>query len=201
MESCLASLKYPWHLFDMQGELFEHLYSHRDETARISATAILDETDGPIWVGAGAVIRDFAKICGPAYIGTHSLVGDYAFIRQSSLESHSQVGAKAEVVRSIILSHSSLHFGYLADSIVGNHVQIGAGILTANKRLDRQPISVEVKGQPKSSGRTQLGVMIGDGANLGIGVKTMPGVIIGSQATIFPSTTLFAQVANNETVK
>jgi len=201
LPECLASLKYPWHLFDIQKELFSQLKSARDRGAKISPTAILDETNGPILIERGATIGDFAKIVGPAYIGEECLVGDYAFIRQSSLEAHSIVGAKTEVVRSLIMSHSSLHFGYLADSIIGNHVKIGAGLITANKRLDRQPVLVTVKGQPISSGRKELGVMIGDDSNLGIRVNTMPGVIVGPQANIFPATTLFQNVALGEVVK
>lgn len=201
LEESVFSLKYPWHLFKFQNILFEKLVSKIDPTAQVAKTAILDESKGPIVIEAGAKVGDFAKIVGPSYLGKNTLVGDYSFVRQSSLEEGSVIGANTELVRSIILENSTLHFSYAADSIIGPNNQIGAGLITANKRLNRESINTMVKGIKTDTGLTALGIITGDGAKLGIGLNTMPGVLIGSEAKIFPGLTISKNVEHDETVQ
>jgi bifunctional UDP-N-acetylglucosamine pyrophosphorylase/glucosamine-1-phosphate N-acetyltransferase len=201
LSTCLASLKYPWHLFDLQTELFELQTSYLHPTAQISSTAILDESKGSIVIEANAQIGDFVKIVGPVFIGENCRVGDYSFIRQTSLEADSTIGANSEVVRSVIFSRSSLHYSYVADSIIGNHVKIGAGFITANKRLNRETIQIRVKNKPTNTGRTAVGAIIGEDVNLGIRVSTMPGVMIGPRATVFPGICLYNSVPSDEVIK
>lgn len=201
VENQNLSLKYPWHLFQFQSELFSKMTAKIDPTAIVASTAILDESKGPIIIEAGAKVGDFAKIVGPSYLGKNTLVGDYSFIRQTSLEEGSVVGANTEVVRSIILENSTLHFSYLADSIIGPNNQIGAGLITANKRLNRESINTMVKGVKTDTGLTALGIITGDGAKLGIGLNTMPGVLIGSEAKIFPGLTISKNVEHDETIQ
>jgi len=122
----LPSLKYAWHLFSMQKYLFSEISTHISSEATIAKTAIIDDSDGPVSIEKGARIGDFVKIVGPCYVGQNSLVGDYSFVRQSSIEANASVGAKTEVVRSIILEGASVHSGYVADSILGQGVKVGA---------------------------------------------------------------------------
>lgn len=197
----LPSLKYPWHLFNHQTLFFQSLTSYRADSARIDPTAVIDETHGPVYVGENVTIGHAAKVVGPCYLGADSLVGDFSFVRHSSLEAKAQVGANTEVVRSIIMSGASTHFSYLADSIIGQGVKIGAGLITGNKRLDRENVRTLIKQEMKDTGRPALGVMIGHRANLGIRVSTMPGVSIGSRATIFPGQVLFKNVPHQAEVR
>ncbi len=185
-ETELPSLKYPWQLFDFQKEFLTSQSSQRHATAEIADTAILDETDGSIYVESGAKIGHAARVVGPSYIGKEALIGDFSFVRQSSLEENVVVGANSELVRSIIMANSSFHFGYVADSIIGKDVQIGAGIITANKRLNREAIQTKVKKSMVDSKRLALGSIIGHGAKLGISVRTMPGVLIGQNSQVYP---------------
>lgn len=201
LDESVFSLKYPWHLLKFQNILFSELKSKIDPSATVAKTAILDETNGPIVIEAGAKVGDFTKVVGPCYLGKNTLVGDYSFVRQSSLEEGSVVGANTELVRSIILENSTLHFSYLADSIVGPNNQIGAGIITANKRLNRESVITMVKGIKTDTGLKALGIITGEGAKLGIGLNTMPGVLIGSEAKIFPGLTISKNVEHQETVQ
>ena len=195
------SLKLPWQLFDFQKELLINQESFIDPTAEIAPTAVIDETDGPVYIDTGAKVGHAARIVGPSYLGKNSLVGDFSFVRQSSLEQGSVVGANSELVRSIIMRESTYHFGYIADSIIGQNVEIGAGIITANKRLDRELVKTKVKDELMSSERPALGAIIGHHAKLGISVRTMPGVIIGSEAIIHPSVTVKKNVGHKEIIK
>lgn len=192
------SLKYPWHIFDYQKHFFDSMSSFRHESASVAQTAVIDDSAGPVVIEEGAKIHDFAKITGPAYIGKDVLIGEYSFIRHSSIEKESTIGANTEVVRSIIMENVSVHFGYIADSIIGTDAKIGAGLIVANKRHDRQEIQMMVKDEKVATGRSSLGVLIGDGAKIGINVSTMPGVAIGANATIWPSLTLFSHVQHDQ---
>jgi NDP-sugar pyrophosphorylase family protein len=201
LDASIPSLKFPWHLFNFQEILFSQLESFTDQTAHVAPTALIDDSKGPVILEAGARVGDFAKIVGPCYIGKNCLVGDYSFVRDSSLEENSVVGAKTEVVRSIILDNATIHFGYLADSIIGPNSKIGAGLITANKRLDRKTIATMVKGVKTDTGLKALGIITGEGANLGISTNTMPGVLIGAGAQIHPGLVVSKNVEHSSTLQ
>lgn len=190
IDSELQTLKYPWHLFTLWSHLLAEKTTSIDESAVIDQTAVLDDSAGPIVIEAGAKVSHAARIVGPCFLGKNTLVGDFSLVRGSSLEQGVTVGANSEVVRSLLLPNSSFHFGYLADSIVGYQVKIGAGLTTANKRLDRDEIQVKVKQQLKNTGRTNLGVLIGDQAQIGISVSTMPGTVVAPRTQVMPQSLL-----------
>lgn len=201
IEEEIKSLKFPWQLFKFQKVLFAKNKSATSSTAQIAPTAIIDNSQGPVIIEEGVKIGDFAKVVGPCYIGKNCLIGDYSFIRSSSLEENSIVGAKTEVVRSIIMNNSSIHFGYLADSIVGPNNKIGAGLITANKRLDRKNIKTMVKGIKTDTGISSFGIVSGDGTQIGISTSTMPGVMLGANAQIYPGQTLSKNIDHNSIVQ
>lgn len=194
------SLKYPWHLFDFLGWQFSQLTSFRGQNITIADSAVLDETNGPIHIGHSVTISHAAKLVGPCFVGDNVLIGDYSFVRASSIEARATIGANTEVVRSIVMTDSTIHFGYLADSIVGERVQIAAGLITANKRHDRASIVVPVKRTKVDLNREAFGTIVGHDTKLGVRTTTMPGVFIGSQVTTHPSLTLFKHVAHHQVV-
>jgi len=181
-----TTLKYPWHLLELKDSILDSRVSYTSPDSSIAETAILDDSDGAIIIESGARVGDFAKIVGPAFIGRNVWVGDYAFVRHSSLEMDSVVGAKTEVVRSLILEESSIHFAYLADSILGVGTTVGAGFISANKRFDRRSILVTVKGEKVDSHRKALGIITGKNVQLGIQSGSMPGSVLKSELIIEP---------------
>ena len=194
-------LKYPWHLFDFQKELLAQQSSYTHPEAQVAATAILDDSQGPIYIAAGVKIGDFAKIVGPAYIGPSSLVGDYSFVRESSIEGWCRIGANTELVRSLVFSHVDVHSSYIADSILGSGSHAGAGLITANLRLDEKNVQTMVKGELVDTGRRKLGIITGAKANLGIRVSTMPGVLIGAETVVYPQKMLSRNLAHRSVEK
>lgn len=197
----VKSIKYPWHLFRTFNQIIMDQDTNISEDATIAKTAIIDDSIGPIIIEAGARVGDFAKISGPCYIGKNCLVGDYSFIRGSSLETAAIVGVKTEVVRSILFEKSSIHSGYLADSILGHNTKIAAGLITANKRMDRKNIRVQVKRELIDSNLNVLGLITGEKVATGIGVKSMPGMIIGANSSVHPNLVIKRNVGNNKTLE
>lgn len=201
LETSPPTLKYPWHLFNFQAQLFEKLTSFQSPDASINQSAVIDESKGPVFIDSGVSIGHAAKIVGPCYLGKNVLIGDFTTIRGSSVEANCRIGANTEVVRSIILESSDLHYSYLADSILGTKVKIGAGLITANKRLDRANLKMKVKGQEVDVGRNNLGIIVGNGAQLGVRVTTMPGVLIGSEAIVYPGSILYTSLDHRQVYK
>ncbi len=197
----IQSLKYPWHLFNLLSDTFSDIKPSIARSATVAKTAIIDQTHGPVVIDENAKVGDFAKISGPCYVGKNCLVGDYSFVRGSSLENSSVVGANTEVVRSILFEKSSIHYGYLADSILGHESKIGAGLITANKRLDRKNVRVLVKNKIVDTNTNALGIITGEKSALGIRVNTMPGILIGAAAAVHPNTTISRNIAQETTQK
>jgi len=190
LEKSLPTLKFAWHLFDFLEMFLKEAKTQISTSAKIAPTAVIDDSGGAVIIGENTKIGHCAKIVGPCYIGPDSLVGDFSLVRNSNINHHVIVGANTEVVRSIIFENSSIHFGYLADSILGRNNKIAAGLITANKRFDREKIKTKIKGKMVDTGRNGLGIITGDNVSTGIGVNFMPGVLVGSKQVIFPGKTV-----------
>ncbi|MBU0974504.1 hypothetical protein KKD03_02275 [Patescibacteria group bacterium] len=195
------SLKYPWQIFSAFGKIIQQKRTSISESAKISKTSIIDDSNGPIIIEDTAKIGDYTKIVGPCYIGRNVFVGDYSFIRGSSIEEGCTIGANTEVVRCIFFENTTMHYGYISDSILGSSTRVGAGLITANKRFDRNGVKVKIKGKMIDSKRKSLGVITGSNVQIGIRTNTMPGVLIGKNSIIYPGLTIDANIEENETVK
>lgn len=189
-----VSLKYPWDLFKIKDNLLRSIKPKIAKTASIDPTAVID---GPVIIDDNAKVGAYAVLRGPSYIGRNVRVGDHALVRDlTTLEEGSMVGGSAEVKNSIVLEESHVQ-GYLADSIIGQEVRIAHGFVSANRRIDRDTISVEVKKKKVDTKFFAMGCIVGDNVYTGINVATMPGVVIGQNSIVGPRTTVFANVAPN----
>lgn len=185
LNQALPSLKYSWHLLDLQQELLAVQTSSIHPQAEIAPTAVIDDSNGPVMIDKGARVSHASRIVGPTYIGKNAFVGDFSLVRASDLESGVSIGVHADIARSIFLENASFHGGgFVGDSIIGESVKLGAGVITANKRFDRHPIKTRVKGQMIATNKKALGVSIGAHAKLGVRVATMPGVMIGANQVV-----------------
>jgi UDP-N-acetylglucosamine diphosphorylase / glucose-1-phosphate thymidylyltransferase / UDP-N-acetylgalactosamine diphosphorylase / glucosamine-1-phosphate N-acetyltransferase / galactosamine-1-phosphate N-acetyltransferase len=185
------SLKYPWHLFDFQKKIFSHMKNTVSNSAKISKNAVIE---GDVYIGKGARIFENAVIKGPSFIGDNCMIGNNALIRGSTIENGSIIGANCEVARSIIQEDVHLHSGFVGDSIIARKCRIGAGIITANVRTDKKEVSSIVRGKKVSTGKMSFGAVAGEHTKIGIGARTMPGIFIGYDCTIGPSSVVMENV-------
>jgi bifunctional UDP-N-acetylglucosamine pyrophosphorylase/glucosamine-1-phosphate N-acetyltransferase len=195
-EEPAVSLKHPWDLFSAVRLLMdEHLESYEAPTAQISPLAHIE---GKVHIGESAKVYEYAVIKGPCYIGEGCIVGTHALVREYvDLEPGVTIGAHAEVARSLFQRGASTHSGYFGDSIFDRGARAGAGTLTANVKAYRDEIKPLVQGRRVPTGLSSLGVIVGAEAQLGIGVKTMPGVMIGARSFIGPGTIVSENVPSN----
>ena len=182
------AVKYPWHAYDKFKMYVENSQAKIDPSADIHPTAVIE---GHVIIDANAKVDANAVITGPAYIGANTIIGVGSFIRSSFIEHDCVIGYNSEVTRSVIQEYTTTHTCFIGDSIIGRNVWLAHGVVTANIRLDKQPIK----------DRAKLGVMIGDNAVIGIGVTFMPGVKVGSNATIMPSTIIKSDIEPGTTIK
>jgi NDP-sugar pyrophosphorylase family protein len=191
-----VSLKYPWDLFSASTTLMKlHLTAHQSNSARISPLAHIE---GDVFIGENAKIFEYAVIKGPCYVGNDAVVGTHAIVRDfTNLESNVLVGAHAEAARTIFQTQSSTHSGFFGDSIFDRAAKIGAGTITANVKVHRDEIRPTIKGEKTRTARNSLGVVVGSETQLGISVKTMPGILIGANSFVGPGAIVSENIDSN----
>jgi len=157
---------------------------------------------GPVTVAETARIRSGAYIEGPALIDEESDIGPNCYIRSyTSIGKKVRIGNACEIKNSIIMDNAHIgHLSYVGDSILGEKCNLGAGTITANYRLDGGTIKMLVKDKVVDSGRTKLGVVLGDDVKAGINALFMPGIKVGNNSQIGPSVVVYRDVPANTVV-
>lgn len=194
--SIAPSLKYPWDLLEVKNFLLSKIKGKNiSKSAMVAKSA---EIIGDVIIEENAEVKEGAKIKGPCFIGKNSFIGTNAIVRnETSIEENCTVGAYMEIKNTLMMRNSKTHSGFIGDSIIGENVRIGAQFATANVRLDRQSVKTKIKDEKIDTNLKSLGAIIGDNVKMGVKCSTMPGVIIGNNALIGPSTTVSKNVASN----
>lgn len=193
----LPTLKYVWNCLDCIQPVISHLQKP-SQVAKIGKTSFIDESRGPVIIDPSATIQEFVHLIGPCYIGANAFIGSHSLIRSSTIEKNAIIGAYSEVARSYIQSGVSLHQGYVADSVIGSNTTIGAGILTANKRLDGLPVKVSIRKKVVTSERRKLGLLTGENCTFGVRVTTMPGTVVPSNSVVQPHESIKHTLASQQ---
>jgi len=141
---------------------------------------------GDVGIGEGSRIKSGVYIEGPVLIGKNCNIGPNCFLRPFTvLENNVKIGHACEIKASLVMSGSAIpHLSYIGDSIIGSNVNLGAGTITANLRMDKETIYATIKKEKVDTKRRKLGVIVGDNAQSGIGVTFMPGIIVGKNSAI-----------------
>ncbi len=144
---------------------------------------------GSITVAESARIRSGAYIEGPAFVGEGADVGPNCYIRPgTSIGKNVRIGNACEIKNSVIMDFTHIgHLSYVGDSVLGEHCNLGAGTITANYRLDADPVKMIVKNSLVDTGRKKLGAVLGDGVKTGINALFMPGVKVGVNSWVGPN--------------
>jgi len=132
--------------------------------------------DGEVYLREGAVIKPFSYIEGRVFVGENSIIGPQAKIKGDVVIGKDCRIGRCEVDNSIIMNGvKAYHHSYIGHSIVGNHVNIAAGFITANLRFNEQGVRVRGFG---NSGKRKFGALIGDNVKTMVNSFLMPGSVI-----------------------
>lgn len=158
-------------------------------------------SDRPIYIAEGARIEPGAYVHGPAYIGPNAVVRHGAFVRENVIMLDGSIlGHASEAKNSLFLPKSAApHFNYVGDSILGHHVNLGAGTKLSNlgmlsekdKQSGKRPsIVLMIDDEPYDTGLAKLGAILGDDAQTGCNSVLNPGCVIGKRTLIYANLSL-----------
>lgn len=161
-------------------------------TARVEQGATLDESGGPIAIGAGSIVCAGAMLKGPLVIGRDCLVGGNAMLRGPALiEDGVRIGFATEIKNAELRCRATIGpMCFVADSRLDEEAYLGAQVRTSNHRLDRQPVGVMHEGRVVDTGMEKLGCWVGARASLGIQVIILPGRVIAPDSLFEPRITI-----------
>jgi bifunctional UDP-N-acetylglucosamine pyrophosphorylase/glucosamine-1-phosphate N-acetyltransferase len=189
------TLKYPWDILSIKDYLVDQITSYRGKNIQIAASAVIE---GEVFIGDEVTIMEHVTIKGPCYIGKKAYIGTNAILRNKSvIEDEVVIGANMEVKNSVICKQTTTHAGFIGDSVIGERCKLAAYFCTANVRLDRAEIAVEVGGEKINAHRKSLGVLMGDDSKAGVRVSIMPGKIVGRNVTIGAQTNVIHAIEDN----
>jgi UDP-N-acetylglucosamine diphosphorylase/glucosamine-1-phosphate N-acetyltransferase len=149
--------------------------------------AILNATEGPIYVGVDAEIMEGCIVRGGLAMCEHSALKLGAKIYgATTLGPHCKVGG--EVNNSVIFGYSSkAHDGFLGNSVLGEWCNLGAD--TNNSNLKNNYAEVRIWNYPQErfvhTGLQFCGLIMGDHSKSGINTMFNTGTVVGVSANIF----------------
>jgi len=131
--------------------------------------------DASVKIGTDTVIRPFTFIEENVKIGNGCEIGPFAHLRPGTrIAHHVTIGNFTEVSRSRVGKRTIMkHFGFLGDATVGDGVNIGAGVVTAN-----------YDGQKKNPTKISHGAFIGSDAILIAPVQVGKKSVIGAGSVV-----------------
>ena len=156
-----------------------------------------------ILIGKGTVLEPSAILKGAMIIGDDCEIRQGAYLRGNVIVGNRCViGHATEIKNSVVMDHSEAgHFNYIGDSIIGSHVNMGAGSRLANlqfrtaeqKEGDVQlfpEIPACVEDKPIPSGLNKFGAILGDNVEVGCNAVVCPGTLVGKDNWIYPNSVL-----------
>ncbi|HUU53513.1 MAG TPA: hypothetical protein VMY87_01220 [Armatimonadota bacterium] len=190
------------HAWEALDRLSDYLDAHGDwhVLGDVAPGAVLR---GNVFIGRGTVVEPYAFIIGPAIIGENCTIRHSAYIRGDVIVGDDCIiGHCSELKSSIILNGSNVpHFNYVGDSIIGNDVNLGAGTICANLRLDEGEVFINgrtPKREPIPTGRQKLGAIIGDGTRTSCNLVLNPGTLLPRGSAVRPSASSAVRVRDRE---
>lgn len=157
-----------------------------EEGAKIEC-AIINATEGPVYIAKDAEIMEGSVIRGPFALGEHSVVKMSAKIYgATTVGPYSKVGGELNNV--VILGYSNkAHDGFLGNSVIGEWCNLGADTNTSNLKNTYE--EVKLWNYPLetflSTGLQFCGLIMGDHSKCGINTMFNTGTVVGVNANIF----------------
>jgi UDP-N-acetylglucosamine diphosphorylase / glucose-1-phosphate thymidylyltransferase / UDP-N-acetylgalactosamine diphosphorylase / glucosamine-1-phosphate N-acetyltransferase / galactosamine-1-phosphate N-acetyltransferase len=152
-------------------------------------TGRLDELLGPVAdIEPSAIVAPTAVLEGRVRIGARSSIGPGTVLRGGVwIDDDVRIGPNCEVKASVVFCRSAIaHLSYVGNSILGQDVNLEAGVVLANhwNERDGEEISVLYGGQRVATGVHKFGALVGDGARIGANAVTSPGTLLAPGAVV-----------------
>ena len=174
------TLTFPWDLLDINEFFLKKVLGDKDEEGKQQILGVVEKNvtlKGPVFIGKNTLVKNGSYIEGPVMIGENCVIGPNCYLRPyTTIGNNCKVGNAVEIKNSLLGEKTNVgHLSYVGDSVLGNHVNFGAGTKIANLRHDDKHVFSLVKGKLVDSGKRKLGTICGDGVHTGINTSIYPG--------------------------
>lgn len=176
---------YPWEVLDEIGDFI----------LRLGPKLPPDEFDNPaegIWIAKDASVFPSAHIAAPCIIDHAAEVRHCAFIRGNAIVGKGAVVGNSVELKNVILFDGVQvpHYNYVGDSILGYKAHMGAGSITSNVKSDKSLVTIGTGETRIETGRKKVGAILGDYVEVGCNSVLNPGVVIGRESSVYPTSSV-----------
>jgi UDP-N-acetylglucosamine diphosphorylase/glucosamine-1-phosphate N-acetyltransferase len=149
--------------------------------------AIINTTDGPVYIAKDATVMEGSLIRGPFSLGKGATIKMGAKIYgDTTIGPQCKVGG--EVSNSVFYGNSNKgHDGYMGNSVIGEWCNLGADTNTSNLKNNYAPVKLwnYEKNRFITTGLQFCGLIMGDHSKCGINTMFNTGTVVGVSANIF----------------
>ena len=149
--------------------------------------AIIDTTQGPVYIGRNARIMPGSLIQGPLALCEGSLIKMGSKIYGgNTFGPYCKVAG--EVENTVMIGYSNkAHDGFLGDAVLGEWCNLGAGTNSSNLKNDYSPVRVwsYVEERFVKTGLQFCGLLMGDHSKSAIGTQFNTGTVVGVGCNVF----------------
>ncbi len=182
-EKSWIDIGYPWDILaanKMVMDTWTHAHVHHSVQIRDA------KIKGPVIIEEDAEIRSGSIIEGPAFIGRGTYIGNNVLVRKySSLGPKCVIGFGVEMKNCVLTGGARVgRLSFIGESIIGEGVDVGSGIVTINNNMDGTTVKVRINKKAIDSNMAKLGAFVGDHCRLGGGHTISPGSIIEPETVV-----------------
>jgi len=158
--------------------------------------------EGNVYLHETVKLPPYGYIQGPAYIGANCELRPGVYIRGNVIVGENCVlGNSCEYKNCLLMDHvQTPHFNYVGDSILGSRSHLAAGVILANQRLDKEPITINFANNKIPTYLKKLGSMIAESVEVGCNTVLQPGTILSKNVIVGSCVALGGFVKENQKV-
>ena len=209
-EGELQSLVHVWDIFSMNGRAIKADYDllTRDRNsapipenvvvsnpeklflepgAVIRPGCIINNSNGPVYVGKDAEVMEGCIIRGPLAVGEHAVLKMGAKVYgDTTIGPGCKVGG--EVSNVVFFANSNKgHDGFLGNAVIGEWCNLGADTNASNLKNNYDEVKIwdETQNKLVKTGLTFIGLIMGDHSKCGINTMFNTGTVVGVSCNIF----------------
>ena len=182
----IKKINFLWDMFSLIKDIVIETQD-RFKPIKLSASIVVDETNGPVVIAENVSVGPFTYLKGPVFLDAESKISSHTVVQNSIIGPGCKVGG--EISGSIFQGWSNkAHDGHLGDSFIGEWVNFGAGSTNSNLKNNYKPISVMVDGVLVDSSSLFVGLFIGDHSKVSIGTQFNAGTSVGVGCSVIANT-------------
>ncbi len=170
----------PWNIITNLNQIIESIQSQLPKNEFIIKNGIA--------IHHSAIIENNVSLKKNTIVGEKSIIKSGSYLRSGVyIGKRVSVGANCEIKQSIVFDKSRVaHLNYVGNSILGEDVNIEAGVILANHYNEKKnkKIQVVINNSIIDTYVTKFGSLIGDQSKIGANSVLNPGTILESNSIV-----------------